>query len=196
MSWPIDFTKMQFTFASVTGEIIPSEKSDETIAQGPSGGVKINNRWPYFCDSCKTLLCYFTVKAAVKCVIEKCYSGLPKARLWECVHLGVLITWFILSQTRTCTEKHTRPREAGGWGRCQSLLYLVRIDFTQLPDIAKGGEGEEGRGRPAKCLEKHFSSVKCDTSIASSAKQLRFSHRVWHQNLDAHQLFQSGKWKD
>lgn len=46
MSWTIDFTKTQFTFASVTGEIIPYEKSDETIAQGPSGGVKINNRWP------------------------------------------------------------------------------------------------------------------------------------------------------
>lgn len=39
MSWTIDFTKTQFTFASVTGEIIPYEKSDETIAQGPSQGL-------------------------------------------------------------------------------------------------------------------------------------------------------------
>lgn len=142
------------------------------------------------------LNCFFTAQSAVKCVIEKCYSGLPKARQRECVHLGVLITWYVLWQIHSHRETHKTWQNGWGGGGV-SLPHFFSIDFTQLPAIAQA-EGKRSReeGRPAKCLEKHFSGVKHDNSIASSAKQLQFSHRVRHKNLDAHQLFQSGKWED
>lgn len=126
------------------------------------GMITINNHRQsslhcFFLTVVRFFLCYFysvlTALSAVECVIKKCHENVF---IWACKSLNHLSPLL--------------PSEGCSQGVVEVSIYPmsppVSVPQPQLNYLPYCNT-QRGKRKPAKCLEKHFTSVKIDTWITS-----------------------------